>query len=309
MGGTDPDALSTLAARLARADQQITDEQREELKQIAGGVDLAAITGNLLKSIDPDEQIAACGLPENAEPTPQQLQQSTQQLVGAAVAPVLKPQFRRRLLEILQQNEQTIDRISMDDVLSAGFDQAALDKAKGKVQSFKQWIEDNRAEIIALQLIYSRRFANKIKFEDVKDLAQRIQRPPLNLTPQDLWLAYEALEKSKVKGSGGRQLVDIVSLILHTVDPAEPLTPFESVVTQRYRRWLDEQQAAGTMFTKDQRQWLDKIAEHIATSVAIEREDFQSGWFAQQGNLGKAHQLFGDQLDMLIAELNEKLVA
>ncbi len=31
--------------------------------------------------------------------------------------------------------------------------------------------------------------------------------------------------------------------------------------------------------------------------------------FAQQGNLGRAYQLFGDRLDNILAELNEKLVA
>ncbi|MBK9189408.1 MAG: hypothetical protein IPM33_10685 [Phycisphaerales bacterium] len=32
----------------------------------------------------------------------------------------------------------------------------------------------------------------------------------------------------------------------------------------------------------------DKIAEHIATSPAIEMDDFHDGWLAQRGNLGKA---------------------
>jgi type I restriction enzyme R subunit len=309
MGGTDPDALSTLAARLARVSQEVSDEQREELKTIAGGIDLSAISSNLLRAIDPDAQIAACGLPEGVDPTPEQLPEATEQLVSDAVGPILKPAFRKRLLEIKQQNEQTLDKISLDEVVSAGYDQAALDKAKGRIQSFKQWIEDNKAEIIALQLIYSRRFANKIRFEYVKDLVGRIQRPPLNMTTQELWLAYEALEKSKVRGSGGKQLVDVVSLILHTVDPSEPLTPFQAVVIQRYERWIAEQQAAGVAFSDEQRKWLDKIAEHIATSVAIEREDFEAGWFNQQGSLGKAFQLFGNKLDDLISELNEKLVA
>ena len=41
----------------------------------------------------------------------------------------------------------------------------------------------------------------------------------------------------------------------------------------------------------------------------MEREDFQLGWFAAQGSLGKAYALFGERLDKLMAELNEKLVA
>ena len=51
------------------------------------------------------------------------------------------------------------------------------------------------------------------------------------------------------------------------------------------------------------------ISEINLANVAIEREDFEAGWFGQQGSLGKAFQLFGNKLDDLISELNEKLVA
>jgi hypothetical protein len=48
--------------------------------------------------------------------------------------------------------------------------------------------------------------------------------------------------------------------------------------------------------------WLDRIAEHIATSRSIERANFETGWFGQHGSLGRAHALFGDQLGPLLAE-------
>jgi type I restriction enzyme R subunit len=66
---------------------------------------------------------------------------------------------------------------------------------------------------------------------------------------------------------------------------------------------------AATAFTAEQREWLDRMAEHIATSLAIEPEDFETGWFGQHGSLGKAHVLFGERLRPLMAELNEKLAA
>jgi type I restriction enzyme R subunit len=313
MGGRDPEVLSTLAARFARMNQEITAPQSRELAQLAGGQDLSAIAGKLVKAIDPDAQEDAArqanGLPEGAEPTAEQVRQAAERLTSEAVRPILSAGFRNRLLEIKQATEQTIDRASLDEVTQAGFDAAALDKARGRVESFRQWIEDHKAEIMALQLIYSRRYANRVKFEDVKELAARIQRPPLAATPEELWRAYEALDKSKVRGSGGRQLADIVSLILHAARPDEPLTPFQSVVMQRYRAWLDQQATMGTIFTPEQREWLDRIAEHIATSVVIEREDFSLGWFAQHGELGRAHQLFGNRLDDILKELNERLVA
>jgi type I restriction enzyme, R subunit len=51
------------------------------------------------------------------------------------------------------------------------------------------------------------------------------------------------------------------------------------------------------------------MAEHIATSLEIQPDDFQDGWFGQHGSLGRAHTLFGEQLNPLLAELNERLAA
>ena len=50
------------------------------------------------------------------------------------MTPFLKAAFRRRILEIRQQNEQTIDA-----VLYSGFDAAAVEKARAKVQDFRAW--------------------------------------------------------------------------------------------------------------------------------------------------------------------------
>ena len=70
-----------------------------------------------------------------------------------------------------------------------------------------------------------------------------------------------------------------------------------------------KERSAQTAFSAEQREWLDRMAEHIATSLAIEPTDFETGWFGQHGSLGKAHALFGDQLKPLIIELNTRLAA
>ena len=45
------------------------------------------------------------------------------------------------------------------------------------------------------------------------------------------------------------------------------------------------------------------------TSLSIELDDLGCTPFNQEGGLGKAHQLFGDQLPKLLEELNEALAA
>ena len=51
------------------------------------------------------------------------------------------------------------------------------------------------------------------------------------------------------------------------------------------------------------------IRDHIAANLGIEPDDFEYAPFAQEGGLGKVHQLFGDDLPRVVEELNEALVA
>ena len=43
--------------------------------------------------------------------------------------------------------------------------------------------------------------------------------------------------------------------------------------------------------------------------LGIEPDDFEYAPFAQEGGLGKVYQLFGDELNSLIEQLNETLAA
>ena len=45
------------------------------------------------------------------------------------------------------------------------------------------------------------------------------------------------------------------------------------------------------------------------TSLSIEPDDLELSTFNNRGGLGRAHQLFGDQLPKLLDELNEVLAA
>ncbi len=53
----------------------------------------------------------------------------------------------------------------------------------------------------------------------------------------------------------------------------------------------------------------EHIRDHIATTCSIEADDFDYAPFSQRGGLGKAHQLFGEQLPNLLEELNATLAA
>ncbi|MGE3109332.1 MAG: type I restriction-modification enzyme R subunit C-terminal domain-containing protein [Phycisphaerales bacterium] len=312
-GGTDPDAVSALAGKLNRVAADMSEKQHADVKALAGGKGIDTLVGGLVAAID-DASVEAKAQAMNpgvalSMLTAQQLEAAEQVLIKEAVKPFYDPKLRDLILQIKLDNEQTIDRVSKDEVLGVGYSQAAMDKAKAKIDDFKQFIEDNKDELIALQVFFGMATPDRLKFRDLKDLADQIKRPPVSATPEELWHCYEALEAAKVQGKGGQIITDLVSLIRHTLCPSDPLTPFADVVRQRYQTWRAQQAAEGVTFTTEQCAWLDKIAEHIATSLAIEMDDFHDGWFAQRGNLGKAYELFGDRLQVIIADMNRALTA
>ena len=51
------------------------------------------------------------------------------------------------------------------------------------------------------------------------------------------------------------------------------------------------------------------VKEHIASSFHIDVEDFEYSPFDAKGGLGKMYQLFGDNMNSIIEELNEVLAA
>jgi type I restriction enzyme R subunit len=116
------------------------------------------------------------------------------------------------------------------------------------------------------------------------------------------------VQASKVHGSGERKLADLVSLIRFATDNSEELEPYADLVRLRYDLWLTEQESAGREFTPEQRHWLDLVASHIATSLSVERDDFDLDPFRAEGGLVRALAVFGTALDPLLDDLNQELV-
>jgi len=314
-GRVHADIVSTLAARLARLDRKVEGNDAEMITREAGGKALSTITADLLRSMDQDEVVAGArqkfGLGEGEEPSEEQRQEVERERMAEALMPLHNPKLRDAILTAQWNLEQVIDEQTRDQLLRAGFDGAATEKVKETLSNFRQFVEDNKEEIEAVQILYSKPYRSGIRYSQVKELRDAIKRPPLRISEphSELWRMYEAVEPEKVKGRGGKTLVDLVALVKHAIQPDEPLVPVQQIVEERYVEWLAEQESAGVVFTDEQMQWLDAIKDHIATSLTIEKDDFQYSPFSQLGGLGKAHQLFGDRLPTMLDELNGRLAA
>jgi len=309
-GNRDPEIASTLAGRLARLDKQLPRDDREMLARLARGPYLGDIAHGIVEALDPDTQIEAAKAAGGSEQDDAAISHAAAGLIAEALKPLSSyPDLRTAILDARRSFEQTIDEVSKDTVLLAGHSEDGREKAAAMVGSFKQYIEDHKDDIRALQVLYSRPYSERLTFAEIKDLAAAIQRPPRLWTPERLWHAYETLDQSKVRGSGGRMLTDIVSLVRYTLDQDDELVPFRDQVDLRFASWLLTQEQNGVTFTDEQRQWLTWMKENIAAEMGITAESFQYTPFAEHGGIGKAVQLFGDRLTPITDELTGALAA
>jgi type I restriction enzyme R subunit len=260
-------------------------------------------------------------------------------LITTACSPFDNPALRELLAKVKQDSEQTIATSVIDEVIEQGFSAAAKDKAAALAKSFRDYIEQHQAEIAALQILYSRPYAQRLTEPMLKELEKKLRDQHAAWTEDNLWNAFAATAPEKVKGrtQAGR-FADLVSLVRFALEQQPVLKPFADSVNERFEQWLErrsgvpplippnseqaassskdairannpKRQDAASPFTPDQLAWLKLIRDHIATSLSIELDDLDYTPFNQAGGLGKAHQLFGDQLPKLLEELNEALAA
>jgi type I restriction enzyme, R subunit len=314
-GIVDADVVSALGARMARLERGLGEEKKARIAEAAGGKGPSALAGALLSSLDPDqvreEAAARFDLAPEAEPTEEQWEAVERERMAAALRPFLDPGLREAVLEARRSLEQVLDESTRDELLLAGYDAEALRKAQTKLAEFREFIEENKEEIEALQILYSRPYRAGLRFYQIRALEEALKRPPLAVhePASGIWSLYQAVEPEKVKGRGGKALVDLVALVRHALEPEGDLVPLAQQVEDRYQEWLAEKESLGIRFTPEQRAWLDAIKDHIASSLSMERDDFDQVPFNQMGGLGKAYKTFGDKLWSLMDELNRRLVA
>lgn len=311
-GNRDEDTLTSLAGRLARLDREIGGKDKKEIEEISGGKSLKQMVNGLLDAIDPEKHVQkAKEIFKTEAPTEDQVKEAAKRIVNDACSAFDDPKLRNTIIDIKRKNEQIIDTVSTDQVISVGFDEAAKEKAKTLVDTFQRFIQENRDEITALQIFYSKPFGQRhLSFSQIKQLAEAIQKPPYKLSPEILWNAYEQLEKSKVRGAGAQKLLtNIISLVRFAMGEADVLEPYPETVNERFERWLSRQKEQGRGFTDEQTEWLLMIRDHIAASLTIEVDDFDYTPFSAKGGVQRVYQLFGQEFGMVLNELNEALAA
>ena len=310
-GRRDEDAISSLAARLAALDRQIDDEDRERIASAAHGTTLKALAGNLLKSISPDvieeELIERHGNAETA--TPEQVKAVEEHLRDIACRPLDSADLRNVIKVIKKKTDIIIDELTTDEVTAAGYD---LKQAEARTTSFREFIEKNKNELLALQILYGQPYPKRrLTYTSIKELAQNLADPPHHLTTADVWQAYKRLEASLVRGApSDKILTDIISLVRFATGQVEMLEPYGTRVEQKFNLWIGRQKKAGRDFNEEQMDWLRAIKDYLAANVEIAPADLMrdhpfTGW----GGIVAARKLFGAELNGMLDELTEALAA
>lgn len=299
------DEAATLASRLAKLEVQLTPAERTELDDVAGKPVRDVVRG-LVDAVDPDLQAQRVDANPTSEPV-----DVIQDLIDTAVEPIAaNPDLRNRILELRATHDRTIDDVSRDTLVEAG---GVVDTshARSIVESWQAYLEQHRDEITAIQLLTEAR-DRRVSFDDIQELADRIARPPHNWTTDTIWNAYVALGADH-RGSDGTRtrhsLTDLVSLLRYTFGADDELVPYAERVQERYAGWLAQQDQAGVVFGDNERWWLDRMVDVIASSAGIAPDDLDEAPFTERGGVDGALRDLGDRTADLIDELNQELTA
>lgn len=132
----------------------------------------------LLRAFDPDavaEHATGIKGSEPQELSEEAFTQAQTALITTACAPFDKPALRDLLTKVKQESEQTIATSVIDEVIEQGFSGAAKDKAAALAKSFRDYVEQHQAEITALQILYSRPYAQRLTEKMLKELEKKLR--------------------------------------------------------------------------------------------------------------------------------------
>lgn len=311
-GSRDEDTLTSLANRLIRLNAQLTPAERKDFANTIGQQP-GTLAQKLLDAFDPDVIGARAGVFVSdevplTEDEQQRMEEVQKALIAEAVEPFFTPETRDYIEDVRRSHDQIIDSVNLDTVLFAGFDTDRQADADRTIHSFHEFVEENRDEILALRIIYDQRYKDRpMAISQLKKLYEKLKAR--RITVERLWECYAIRRPDKVRRGTVAQLADLVSMIRFEMGAADQLIPFAERVDGNFKAWTFRRNAGSVHFTDEQMEWLRMIKDHIAASLSIEPNDLELNPFDRKGGLGRFYELFGDEYEAILMEMNVELVA
>ena len=309
LGARDEDTLTSLASRIIRLNSQMTASERKAFTETVG-MPAGNLAEKLLDAFDEDVLTHAAQAQFGCEtPTPEQYAQVQREAIAEAVQPFHDPNVRDFVENVRRSHEQIIDNVNIDSVVFAGFDAQQEENAQRVIQTFRDFIEANKDEIIALRIIYSQTYKDRpMVINKLQSLYEKLKAQ--GITIDRLWDCYAIAKPDRVRGKGTlRQLADLIAMIRFEMGYGDNLQPFAETVNYNFKQWIFRRNAGAVHFTEEQMEWLRLVKDHIAVSLSIEPEDLDLNPFDRKGGLGRFYEVFGEQYEEILAEMNIELVA
>lgn len=312
MGSKDKDTLTSLANRVIRLNSQMTVKERKEFSSVVGQ-SASTIAQSLLDAFDVDIIANKAGLHiqgdiELTEKEKSKMNEVQKEMIKEAVSLFYNPDVRNYIENVRRSHDQIIDSVNIDTVVFAGFDVDHQANADRVIATFRQYIEENKDEILALRIIYDQKYKNRpMVIEQLKTLYQKLKDQ--NITIERLWECYAIKKPERVKRGTMAQITDLISIIRFEMGYSDNLAPFADNVNYNFMQWTLKRNAGNIHFTAEQMEWLRLIKDHIAISLSIEPEDLELSPFDRKGGLGRFYDVFGDQYEEILKEMNAELVA
>lgn len=311
LGDKSEDTLTSLANRISRLDKQMTDKEHKEFKKNVG-TSARDLANNLLNAFDEDviaEKAKSLIMSEimSDVPTQQDLEKAQKELLNEATKPFYNPDNRNFIENIRRSHDQVIDTVNLDSVVYAGFDSQREENADKVITTFREFIEENKDEIIALRIIYNENYKDRpMVIEQLKSLYEKLKKK--NITVERLWDCYYIKFTNKVKRGTVAQLTDLISIIRFEIGATDELTSFADRVNVNFKEWTFRKNAGYSQFTEEQMEWLRLIKDHIISSLSILDEDLDYTPFDHKGGLLGFYEAFGDNYKNILNEMNVELV-
>ena len=307
LGARDADTLTTLASRIVRLNSQMSPAERKAFRETVG-LPAEELAGNLLNAFDEDI-LTAKARQRFGTSTPEQYALVQKEAVNQAVMPFHNPDAREFIENVRRSHEQIIDNVNLDAVTFAGFDVQKEANADRTIQTFRNFIEENKDEILALRIVYSQTYKDRpMVISKLKALYEKLKAQ--GVTIDRLWDCYAIRKPDKVRGKSTiHQLADLISIIRFEMGYGDNLQPFAETVNYNFMRWTLRRNAGAVHFTDEQMEWLRLVKDHIAVSLSIEPEDLELNPFDRKGGLGRFYEVFGEQYEQILQEMNVELVA
>jgi type I restriction enzyme, R subunit len=319
MGDKSEDVVTTVGNRLNRLEKEMSPAEKEKFKTLSGGKSINQVIRDCWDAFNPDkiqEEATRIAAEQNSPPFSKEeypqgevVAEAQNQLLDK-VSSTLSAPLIDYIIKVRQAHDQVIDNINIDTVEFAGWDGAAKDNAEALVKSFTEYISEHKDEITALSIYYNQPYNRReVTFQMIKELLEKLRQDKPILAPLRVWQAYAKLD-SVNPNSPLNELTALVALIRRVcgIDPV--LMAYEQTVNKNFQKWVFAKQAGQLKFNDEQMEWLRMIKDFIADSIHLQKDDIENlSPFVDKGGLMRFYNLFGDNYENIIDELNEQLVA